>query len=209
MCPAEATYHQRVALEKRCAILSAASGLFLELGYDRTSLAKIAERAGVSRATLFRQFPSKASLFEAMVRQSWQTDEEHAAPPAGDLVAGLTTIGNRYAELVSSREMTDLLRIVIAELPRFPELAGAQFSAGKMPYFEQVRGYLAAECAAGTARVADLDLTATQFLGMIANYLLWPTLLLPSWNVDPERRAEVVEEAAMTTTARIATPTQA
>nr|WP_244963179.1 TetR/AcrR family transcriptional regulator C-terminal domain-containing protein [Nocardioides dongkuii] len=35
--------------------------------------------------------------------------------------------------------MTDLFRIVIAELPRFPELANAQFSQGKMPYFESVR----------------------------------------------------------------------
>ena len=100
--------------------------------------------------------------------------------------------------------MTDLFRIVISELPRFPELAGAQFSLGKMPYFQRVRDYLESEVAAGTATVADLDLTSTQFLGMIANYLLWPKLLIPGWSVTPERRATVVTEAAMTTAARIA-----
>ena len=64
---ATTTYHQRIAQEKRELILTAATALFLELGYDRTSLARIAERAGVSRATLFKQFPSKAALFDAIV----------------------------------------------------------------------------------------------------------------------------------------------
>ena len=43
------------------------------------------------------------------------------------------------AELLGRTQMTDLFRIVIAELPRFPELAHAQFAQGKMPYFESVR----------------------------------------------------------------------
>ena len=205
MSPADVTYHQQVAQQKRSAILDAASQLFLELGYDRTSLAKIAERADVSRATLFKQFPSKASLFDDMVRQSWRTDDDdHITPPAGDVQAGLVELGTHYAALISTREMTDLFRIVISELPRFPELAGAQFSLGKMPYFQRVRDYLESEVAAGTATVADLDLTSTQFLGMIANYLLWPKLLIPGWSVTSERQATVVAEAATTTAARIA-----
>jgi TetR/AcrR family transcriptional regulator of autoinduction and epiphytic fitness len=205
MPAADVTYHQQVAQQKRGAILDAASQLFLELGYDRTSLAKIAERAGVSRATLFKQFPSKASLFDDMVRQSWRTDDDElVTPPAGDVQAGLVELGTQYAALISTREMTDLFRIVISELPRFPELAGAQFSLGKMPYFQRVRDYLESEVAAGTATVADLDLTSTQFLGMIANYLLWPKLLIPGWSVTSERQATVVAEAATTTAARIA-----
>lgn len=45
----------------------AATELFLQLGYDRTPLARVAQSAGVSRATLFKQFPTKAELFEAAV----------------------------------------------------------------------------------------------------------------------------------------------
>lgn len=100
--------------------------------------------------------------------------------------------------------MTDLFRIVIAELPRFPELAHAQFSHGKMPYFESVRRYLLAEHEAGTVRVEDVDLAATQFLGMISNYVFWPTLLVPGWEVSAERVAQVVDEAVRTTAARYA-----
>ncbi|MBC7278503.1 TetR/AcrR family transcriptional regulator [Nocardioides sp.] len=204
MSRAVTTYHQRIAQEKRELILAAATALFLELGYDRTSLARIAERSGVSRATLFKQFPSKAALFDAMVTESWSTADDEDPPPAGDIVDGLSTIGHRYAELLSRAQMTDLFRIVIAELPRFPELANAQFSHGKVPYFESVRGYLLAEHEAGTVRIEDVDLAATQFLGMISNYVFWPTLLVPGWEVSAERVAQVVDEAVRTLAARYA-----
>ena len=198
------TYHQRVAQEKRALIVTAATALFLELGYDRTSLARIAERSGVSRATLFKQFPTKAALFDAMVTASWSTADEEDPPPTGDIVHGLSAIGHRYAELLSRPQMIDLFRIVIAELPRFPELAKTQFSRGKMPYFESVRDYLLAEHEAGTVQVEDVDLAATQFLGMISNYVFWPALLLPAWEVSAERVAQVVDEAVRTVAARYA-----
>jgi TetR/AcrR family transcriptional regulator of autoinduction and epiphytic fitness len=41
-------YHRQVAATNRTAILGAATDLFLEVGYDRTSLARVAERARVS-----------------------------------------------------------------------------------------------------------------------------------------------------------------
>lgn len=204
MSKAVTTYHQRVAEEKRALIVAAATALFLERGYDRTPLARIAEHSGVSRATLFKQFPTKAALFDAIVTEAWSTADEEDPPPAGDVVAGLGVIGRRYAGLLRSARMTDLFRIVIAELPRFPELAHAQFSQGKMPYFESVRRYLLAEHDAGTVQVEDVELAATQFLGMISNYVFWPTLLVPGWEVGDERTVQVVDEAVRTTVARYA-----
>lgn len=44
-------------------ILQAATALFLEQGYERTTVAEVAERAGVSRATVFWHFSDKAGLF--------------------------------------------------------------------------------------------------------------------------------------------------
>lgn len=205
MSGAVTAYHQRVAREKRALIVAAATSLFLESGYDRTSLARVAERSGVSRATLFKQFPSKAALFDAIVTESWSAADETDPPQAGDVVEGLGIIGRRYAELLGRARMTDLFRIVIAELPRFPELAQAQFAHGKMPYFDSVRSYLLAEYEAGTVQVEDVDLAATQFLGMISNYVFWPTLLVPGWEVSAERVAQVVDEAVRTFTARYAT----
>ncbi len=202
MTPAPSAYHQRVAEEKRALIVQAATELFLELGYDRASLARVAADAGVSKATLFKQFPTKAALFDAIVIDSWARNEIADVPPAGDLAAGLTVLGRHYATLLRRPEMTDLFRIVIAELPRFPELARAHFAQGKLPYFESVRIYLVAEHEAGAADIADPEMAATQFLGMISNYLLWPRLVLPDWTVTPDRTTAVVDEAVRTMVAR-------
>jgi AcrR family transcriptional regulator len=51
------------------AILAAATQLFLERGYEGTTVADVGERAGVSRATVFWHFSDKGGLFrEAFVR---------------------------------------------------------------------------------------------------------------------------------------------
>jgi TetR/AcrR family transcriptional regulator of autoinduction and epiphytic fitness len=196
MAAQSSSYHRDVAEQKRSAIVDAATSLFLDLGYDRTSLAKVAVEAGVSKATLFKQFPTKAALFEAIVDASWNTKSDTTVEPhPGNLRAGLTSIGRGYAELLTQPSMAKLFRIVIAEVPRFPELGRTQFDLGKMPYFDSVRAYLDAENARGTIRLDDAELAATQFLGMISNYVFWPRLLLVQWTPEDDAVLHVVDEA--------------
>ncbi|GGQ80565.1 TetR/AcrR family transcriptional regulator [Streptomyces althioticus] len=199
-------HHRRLAQRKREAIITAATELFLDRGYDGTSLARIAEAAGVSKSTLFKQFPTKAALFEAIVAESWQrdADDDAARPRTGDLRSGLTVIGRRYADLVGRPGMAALFRIVIAELPRFPELGRMQFQLGKLPYFTSVQQYLEAEHEAGNAEVPDAESAANQFLGMIANYVLWPRMLLTDWNPAASDINDAVDEAVRTMLARYA-----
>jgi AcrR family transcriptional regulator len=54
--------------ETQARILEAAIALFVERGYDRTSITAIAEGAGVSRATIFWHFGDKATLFQEAFR---------------------------------------------------------------------------------------------------------------------------------------------
>lgn len=68
-------------------ILVAATELFVSGGYERTTMADIAERAGVSRATVFWHFSEKASLFResfsrllAPFRESLEQDFDDVAP---------------------------------------------------------------------------------------------------------------------------------
>ena len=94
MSRAPSAYHRRVAAANRAAILDAAAGLFLDAGYDRTSLARVAESAGVSKATLFKQFPTKAALFEATVLAAGDAPgSEFVEPAPGDFHAGLVALG--------------------------------------------------------------------------------------------------------------------
>lgn len=206
MRPGTGTYHQQLAAEKRALITRAATDLFSEFGYDKTSLARVAERAGVSTATMFKQFPTKADLFEAIVLQFWAADPSaDVAPPVpGDPVAALRVLGARYAELLGRPGMAGLHRMVIAEAPRFPELARVQFDLGKEPFFELVRDYIEAESVDGRLVVTDAVRATTEFLGMISNFVIWPQLLLPKWSPSDKAIAETVESAVQTFLARYA-----
>ena len=49
-------------------------------------------------------------------------------------------------------------------------------------------------------------MAATQFLGMISNYLFWPSLVVPGWTVTPERATAVVDDAVRTMVGRYGSP---
>ncbi len=187
--------------------MGAATDLFSELGYDKTSLARVAERAGVSTATMFKQFPTKADLFEAIVLQFWAAGPgaDVSPPEPGDPPAALRTLGGRYAALLHRPGMAGLHRMVIAEARRFPELGRVQFDLGKEPFFELVRDYIDAEAASGRLVVPDSVRATTEFLGMISNFVLWPQLLLQEWSPTDQAIAETVESAVETFLARYMT----
>jgi len=73
------------------AILAAARAAFVESGSD-ASLEDIAQRAGVAIGTLYRHFPSRASLVEATTREGLDSLIAHARSltPATDPVDALT-----------------------------------------------------------------------------------------------------------------------
>lgn len=201
-------YHQQVAATNRAAILDAATDLFLELGYDRTSLARVAASAGISKATLFKQFPTKAQLFEATVLAAGGEAPagELVEPPTGDFQGGLVVLGAAYVELLNRPRMEDLIRILIAERQRFPELRERTFNFGTLPLFAALGRYLRAANVAGTARIDDPDAAAAQFLGMISTVVFWPRLMHGSWSLSEEETQHVVDEAARMMAARYAAP---
>lgn len=54
------------AEERRAAIIRAVRRVFAEKGFDGTTTRELADAAGVSEALLFKHFPTKEALFEAM-----------------------------------------------------------------------------------------------------------------------------------------------
>lgn len=196
-------YHRRIAAANRSAILDAAAALFLELGYDRTPLSRIAERAGVSKATLFKQFPTKAELFEATVLAAGAAADDELADPSPELFReGLIVLGRAYAELLRRPRIADLIRVVIAESPRFPELRQRTFDFGTLPVLAALKRFYLSANAAGTAEVDDVDAACAQFLGMIATVVFWPRLVHVGWSLGEDEADEVVDKAARTIAAR-------
>jgi TetR/AcrR family acrAB operon transcriptional repressor len=71
------------ALETRNRILDTAEQVFVEKGVSNTSLAQLAEAAGVTRGAIYWHFKNKADLFDAMMSRVVLPMEEMAAR-AGD-----------------------------------------------------------------------------------------------------------------------------
>jgi AcrR family transcriptional regulator len=77
-----------------------AADLFAEQGYDATTVAQIAERAGVTKSTFFRHFPDKRELLvagqEVLSRLLAEgiTEAPEAARPLEAVAAGLERASN-------------------------------------------------------------------------------------------------------------------
>jgi TetR/AcrR family transcriptional regulator, regulator of autoinduction and epiphytic fitness len=202
---ADENYHQRIVREKRTAAVDAAMELFLEQGYDRTSLAQVAKRADVSTATLFKRFPTKAALFEAIVEQFWQVEFKCEGPlPTGNPRAGLRKIGLEYSNRMRRPEMAAIYRLIISEATRFPDLGQMLFDKGKGPFLGWLKIYLQAEIDAGTLTVPNVPQAARQFLATIAGQAFWPELLVPGCGGTDEEAVAVVDEAVSLMLARYA-----
>ncbi|WP_051340795.1 TetR/AcrR family transcriptional regulator [Azospirillum halopraeferens] len=79
--------------ERRAAIIDATLPLFAQKGFTATTTKEIAQAAGVSEALIFKHFPSKAALYEAIFRTCLDGDKElerlMALPPSGDTLVQL------------------------------------------------------------------------------------------------------------------------
>lgn len=204
MARGRSSYHREMAATNRDAILIAATQLFLDNGYDRTSLARVAQQAGVSKATLFKQFPTKAELFEAAVLAAGGTPAGKPAAdvPNEDFQDGLIVLGRAYADLLTRPTMTALMRTIIAESPKFPEIRERTFDFGTLPVLESLGRYLRQCHSTGSANIEDPDQASAQFLGMIASAIFWPRLVHGTWSITDDEQTHVIEEAARTIAAR-------
>ncbi|MGC2774629.1 MAG: TetR/AcrR family transcriptional regulator [Bradyrhizobium sp.] len=113
-------------------ILDAAKTVFLAHGFEGASVDEIAQTARAGKPTIYARFPSKAALFAAVIgRQAARnTQYENLVPQGRNLRARLMSVGLTLIDRAFSEEILGLMRSVIAEGPRFPELTcGIQDSA--------------------------------------------------------------------------------
>ena len=204
-------YQARVSSENRTRILEAAECEFFESGYAGTSLERVARRAELSTATVYRHFPTKASLFVATSVWSWENVRNRAldATPAGNPEQGLTMIGRDCARLLREPRIEALFRVVIAEARQFPDLGREMHEAGHSVYVDPLRAYLELEIAAGTIICEDVGVLVRQFLGMIHDSILWPRFLVVDLEISEAFAEEIVTDAVKTILARYGAPKKA
>jgi len=109
-------------------ILEAAFEEFSRNGYAATTLDQVAVRAGVTKGTIYVYFENKEHLFISMVRELTKpaTDSalemfERDEGSTADLLREQFSF--IYRHIVGDRRRREVVRMLIAESPRFPELA--------------------------------------------------------------------------------------
>ncbi|WP_408590731.1 TetR/AcrR family transcriptional regulator [Novosphingobium sp.] len=157
--------------ERREHILAVAARVFAEDGYGATSMSTIAARLGGSKATLYKYFPSKELLFEAVIQQRCG---EVVAPlqaiaeaDGDDLEALLVSFGLQFMTALFQPEAIELHRTVHAESRRFPEIAAMFMRSGPEIVFEALTQTLQRFAERGQIVSTDQRLAAGQFLGMV------------------------------------------
>ncbi len=120
------------ASELREAFLQTALRSFLDLGYAATSIEAIARDAGVAKITIYRQFSGKQDLFRevayrALARANRQMQELMVSEGA-DTKEALRILVERMYLGLADPETRAVLRLVVGEAERFPELAASLYS---------------------------------------------------------------------------------
>ncbi|AKU16004.1 TetR/AcrR family transcriptional regulator [Luteipulveratus mongoliensis] len=99
--------------QARAAVLHAVDDLLLEVGYSAMTMKGIAERAGVSRQTVYRWWSTKAEiLFEA---SAIDAEQELAVRPAGDPVSDLAAYLDALGRFLAESEAGASYRALLGE----------------------------------------------------------------------------------------------
>ncbi len=164
--------------EKRAAILEAAGCEFLKSGFEGTSVDKIAENAGVSKATVYSHFPGKDELFQAIIKrkvESYEFNDDTHAPE--ELKQGLTYIAMRFYELLNDPQVISMHRVVIGESARHCDMAKLFFKNGPEKTSKTLAKYLDQHVAKSNLNIDDTKQAASQFFHMVAGELLLRSML--------------------------------
>lgn len=175
--------------KRRQAILDAAREVFLEQGYGATSLNDIVSVSGGSLATLYDLFGGKAGLFQAMIEKGCLEFFEFL--DAGDIEGkppeeALQVIAERFFEGLIQQNGISLLRVIVAEIPQFPEIGVTYYQAGPAAGRERVSAYLAKLAARGQLTIDDPDIAASTFISMVLSDYQIKILCGEEVNLTPE-----------------------
>ena len=165
---------------KRAAVLQSAIAEFQASGFRDTSMDRIAERAEVSKRTVYHHFPSKEELFRAIVDQLIEQSRQAVGVPYDanqDLEPQLRELGRQEARLMSSQDFLSTVRVLLAEAVRSPELV-KQALGSLQTYEDGVTRWVRAAARDGRLAVKAPEAAAQQFISLLKGALFWHTLLL-------------------------------
>jgi TetR/AcrR family transcriptional repressor of mexJK operon len=185
---------------------AAAHRLFLQQGYLATSIDAILAEAGISsKETLYRHYANKEALFvdvlsHLTLEQPGFSEKLAALPTPHDLPSlqqALTMLAREILSMMSQPGYLPLVRMIIAEAPRFPQLGTLFFSNVTQ------RGLAIMTALLQEAReqkiIADIDFDAVMhtLLGGLLTYVIMNLVLGEEAHLPALDRADAVVEVIM------------
>ncbi len=186
--------------EKRGLILDSAGAAFVEHGYEGASMSAITRAAGVSKATVYNHFASKAELFAAYVQRECERNLIQVfdvIPAQRTMAETLREIGLRMVGLMLSATGLAIDRMVVSEAEKFPELARAFFAAGPARGIGIMAAWIRSQVEAGRLAVADPDFAAEQFFTLCQTQVVMRRRLRLPDAVPPGAVERVVAAAVL------------
>jgi AcrR family transcriptional regulator len=162
-------------------IRAAALRLFLQQGYLATSIDAILAEAGISsKETLYRHYANKEALFvdvlsHLTLSQPGISSKLAALPTPHDLPQirqALTQLSREILSLMSQPDYLPLVRMIIAEVPRFPQLGTLFFSTVPQRGLAIITALLREAREQQIIADIDLDAVAHTLLGGLLTYAI-------------------------------------
>lgn len=160
---------------KREEILGSARALFLREGYADAGMEVVARAAGVSTATLYAYFPSKADLFRAVVMDTVSgvaAPVREAVRTKGDARTRLSILALAYATFFSRPDTRALFRMVTTERRRFPDVAEYVLQSARDELGGAAIAVIKDLTRTGELRVGKPSWAAGQLMGMLDHVTL-------------------------------------
>jgi AcrR family transcriptional regulator len=187
------------AQNRRQEILRAATALFAEQGYQRTSVKEVAERAGIAPGTIYLYFDSKGDLLIGLMMRLAELEDlgdEVERALQNDPRAFLTTMfRNRMGRVVESEEM---LRAILPQMLVQPALRQHFHRQFVAPVIELMERYVDAKIERGDIQLIDAPLTVravqSMFIGLLLLRILDEDVLRERWDEMPEVMAALLFE---------------
>jgi TetR/AcrR family transcriptional repressor of mexJK operon len=157
-------------LAKEAAILKAARQSFLELPYDRVSMDAIAERAGVSKVTLYAKYKSKDGLFVAAMTESCDAIYNQARTDieiGGPIRDTLLLLGTRFMMMILDPEVAAMHAVMMQISHSRPELPRQFYESSVDRSIETLAETLAIADQRGTLACPNPRQAAVQFVAMV------------------------------------------
>jgi TetR/AcrR family transcriptional regulator, mexJK operon transcriptional repressor len=190
---------RRTPPRKNEIVLAAAEQAFIESGYTATSVDAIAERAGVSKRTVYSNFATKQTLYGEVVKKLCEEVVPMEIDPKAleaDPEKTLLKVAVSFLEGLYQPRQVAWHRAVVADSRVHPDAGRMVFEGPVMRSEAVFDHYFRKQTQRGVMQFPNIELAAAQFLGILkTNLHLRLTLSEPE--VIPHREIEDIARASV------------